>query len=258
MSRGLSRRVIVTGGTYGIGASIVDLLANRGVTVASLARSAELGRRQAAEATARGGGAVRFFSCDVADRDQVDRAVDDAVSWMGGLEGLVHVAGVEVGARPEDVTDEGWAYAMSVNATGTMLTNQAAFRHMRDVGGRIVNFGSGAGITGLAHSAAYAASKGAVAAWTRSAASAWGRHDITVNMICPAVVTPMYAEHRARMSDGELAAHDARMAERILIGGKLGDPERDVAPVVDFLLGEGARFITGQTIPLDGGALMVR
>ena len=254
----LNKRIIVAGTTYGIGASVLAALVAEGATVVSMARSADLGEAQAASLTARGPGRVAFQRCDVASRSQVRKAFALAVAEMGGLDVLVHVAGVEGGGRPEEESDEDWDRTFAINAKGVFITNQEAFPYLKEKGGRILNFGSGSGIMGMAVNAVYSASKGAVAAWTRSVAMAWGRYDIAVNLICPAVWTPMYEAHRARYTPEQLRAHDAEMAARFHIGGKLGDPDRDLAPVIVFLCSDGARFITGQTLSIDGGALMVR
>ena len=254
----LDKRIIVTGSTYGIGASVTRALVEAGATVASMARSADLGAQQADELTTSGPGSIRFHRCDVSDRGEVKAAFAAAVADMGGLDALVHVAAVEGGGRPEDETDEEWDRTFAINAKGTFIVNQEAFPYLKAGGGRILNFGAGAGIVGLSSNSVYSASKGAVAAWTRSVAAAWGQYGITVNCICPAVRSPMYDEHRARLSADELAQHDARMAERIHIGGKLGDAYRDIAPMIVFLCSDGARYITGQTIAIDGGAVKVR
>jgi NAD(P)-dependent dehydrogenase (short-subunit alcohol dehydrogenase family) len=189
----------------------------------------------------------------------VQEAFAAALDWMGGLDVLVHVAGVEGGGRPENETDGEWDRIFGINAKGTFIVNQEAFPYLKDNGGgAILNFGSGAGLTGLATSAVYSASKGAVASWTRSVAAAWGRYGITVNTVCPAVWSPMYDEHRSRLTPEQLARHDDRMAEMVHIGGKLGDADRDVAPVVAFLCSDAAHYITGQTICIDGGTQKVR
>jgi NAD(P)-dependent dehydrogenase (short-subunit alcohol dehydrogenase family) len=255
----LDKRIILTGSTYGIGASVTKALVEAGATVASMARSVDLGEEQAAALTAAGPGTLRFHRCDVSQRADVQDAFAAAVEWMGRLDALVHVAGVEGGGRPELETDDEWDRTFAVNAKGTFIVNQEAFPYLRENGGgAILNFGSGSGLTGLATNAVYSASKGAVAAWTRSVAAAWGRYGITVNNVCPAVWSPMYDEHRSRLTAEQLARHDDRMAEMVHIGGKLGDADRDVAPVIVFLCGDGARYITGQTICIDGGAQKVR
>jgi NAD(P)-dependent dehydrogenase (short-subunit alcohol dehydrogenase family) len=255
----LDKRIILTGSTYGIGASVTKALVEAGATVASMARSADAGAAQAAELADGGHGTIRFHRCDVSVRSEVQDAFAAAVDWMGGLDVLVHVAGVETGGRPETETDDDWDRTFAINAKGTFIVNQEAFPYLKDNGGgAILNFGSGSGLTGLATNAVYSASKGAVAAWSRSVAAAWGRYGITVNNVCPAVWSPMYDEHRSRLTPEQLARHDDRMAEMVHIGGKLGDAERDVAPVVAFLCSDAAHYITGQTICIDGGAQKVR
>jgi NAD(P)-dependent dehydrogenase (short-subunit alcohol dehydrogenase family) len=95
-------------------------------------------------------------------------------------------------------------------------------------------------------------------AWTRTVAVEWARFGITVNSVVPAMWTPMYDEHRARMTPDELAQHDAIMKMRVPVGGKLGDPDADLAPVMVFLASDDSRFITGQIIAVNGGIGMVR
>lgn len=145
-----------------------------------------------------------------------------------------------------------------VNATGTFLTNRAAFELLKDTGGQILNFASNAGVEGLPQRADYSASKGAVVAWTRTVAREWAQYGITVNAIAPAIWTPMYDRTRAGMSPEQLAAHDAQVAKAIPLGGQNGDPQRDFVPVLAFLASDGSRFMTGQVFPIDGGMMMMR
>jgi NAD(P)-dependent dehydrogenase (short-subunit alcohol dehydrogenase family) len=256
----LDKKIIVTGGTYGIGARLVAALVAEGAAVAFMARSAELGEPAAAELSAKGPGVARFYRCDVSDRAQVKAAFAAAVKDMGGLDGLVNVAGVERGAAsPELETDENWDYMFDVNAKGTFISNQEAFPYLKaNGGGRILNFGSGAGILGLPPASAYSASKAAITGWTRSAAMAWGKHGVTVNIVNPTVWTPMYGEYRARLDADGLKAHDEDMARRVHVGGKLGDMDQDLIPVLLFMLSDGSRFMTGQLINVDGGLVMSR
>jgi NAD(P)-dependent dehydrogenase (short-subunit alcohol dehydrogenase family) len=254
----LDKKVIVTGATYGIGESIARALVAEGATVAVMARSAGLGEPKARELTAKGPGMARFYRCDVSDRPQVKHAFAAAVKDMGGLDGIVHVAGVETFGQPETETDESWDHHFNINAKGTFITNQEVFPYLREKGGRIINFGAGVAANGSAEISAYSASKAAVHTWTRCIAQAWGKYNITANIICPAVWSPMYEQHRASYTPEQLRAHDARMAQIIHIGGKLGDPDRDLTPMIIFLLGDGARFLTGQTYPIDGGAVKMR
>lgn len=251
------RRIIVTGGARGIGAAVVRAYVAAGALVASFDVLDAEGRAVADAANAAGPGSVRYRHCDVANRGETVAAVDAAVAELGGLDALVNIAGVERTAPAETIDDAHWDLMFEVNARGTMNTNQAAFPHLKERGGRIVNFGSGAGVRGMPGGAAYSASKGAVLAWSRTVAQEWARYGITVNAMAPGIWTPMYDAHRARMNPEELAAHDATMRERVPIGGKLGDPDRDLAPVMVFMVSEGARFVTGQTLPVDGGMLII-
>ena len=255
----LDKKIIVTGGTYGMGSNIVKGLVHEGATVSSMARSADIGERLAAELTAEGPGKATFYRCDVSSRSEVTDTFAAAVQDMGGLDVLVHVAGVEHNAALEDETDEDWDRVFAINARGPFITNQTAFRYMKGQGGgRIINFGSGSGVMGMDHNGAYSASKGAVAAWTRSAAMAWGKHNIAVNCVCPAVWTPMYDAHRAAFTPEQLKAHEEHIARIVRLGGVLGDPDRDLVPPVLFLCSDAAHYITGQIIPIDGGAMMTR
>lgn len=252
------RRVIVTGGSSGLGAALVGAFVAEGARVVAMSRNRSAGESIVAAANERGPGCAAYVRCDVSEKASVNGAFGQAVGILGGLDALAHAAGVELHAPAESIRLEDWELVFATNARGTFLTNQAAFAHLRERGGRIVNFASGAGVTGMPGGAHYSAAKGAVLAWTRTAAQEWGRFGITVNALAPAIWTPMYDGHRARMTPPQLAAHEADIAGRMPIDGKLGDPERDFVPVLVFLVGEGSGFITGQTIAVDGGMCMVR
>jgi NAD(P)-dependent dehydrogenase (short-subunit alcohol dehydrogenase family) len=246
------RRIIITGGASGMGEGLVRAFPGLGANVVSLDLSEDTGR-----AIANAAGAS-FEVVDVADQTSVDDAIDAAVDTLGGLDVLIHAAGIAPFAPSESTPLDLWNKVMAINATGTMLTNQAAFRHLKNRGGAILNFASAAGLDGLPRKAAYSASKGAVLAWTRTVAAEWGRYGITVNAIAPAIWTPMYDKTRSEMSADQLAAHDAQLAQAIPIGGRLGDIDHDFVPVMAFFASDGAGFVTGQTISIDGGTLKVR
>lgn len=145
-----------------------------------------------------------------------------------------------------------------MNAKGTFLTAQAVFPYLRENGGTVINFGSDAALIPYPNGAHYSASKGAVLSLTRTLAAEWGRYGIRVNSVDPVIWTGMYDGYRARMTEEELAAHDAEQARTIPLGGKLGDPDSDLAPVLNFLVSDDSRFITGQIISVNGGAVQVR
>ncbi|NWB11458.1 SDR family oxidoreductase [Pseudomonas sp. D5002] len=245
------KRIIVTGGGRGIGAAMVQAFVDEGAHVVSL----DLG--QSADLAGADGGWSTSRTCDIADRHSVDAAFEWADQQLDGLDVLMHAAGIAPNARAEAISLDEWEQVFAVNTRGTFLTNRAAYERLKHAGGRIINFASAAGVVGQPGKAHYAASKGAVLAWTRTVAREWGPLGITVNAIAPAVWTPMYEATRASMSGEQLAQHDAFMAGQLPLGGRLGDPARDLAPVLVFLAGEGSRFVTGQTLMIDGGMVML-
>ena len=250
------KRIIVTGGASGMGATMVRGYVRGGAHVASFDID-PAGAKVAADAAATGPGSVDFIACDVGSEGSVAEAVAHAVERLGGLNVLVHAAGICPRSTIEDMTLSEWERVMLVNATSTFLLNRAVFSHLREHGGKIINFASGMGVLGTENPAHYAASKGAVLAWTRSVARAWGKYRITANAIAPAIWTPMYEQKRASMTPDQLAAHDAEQAQKRLIGGKLGDPDRDFMPMMLFLASDGSNYLTGQTYKIDGGGLML-
>lgn len=146
---------------------------------------------------------------------------------------------------------------IGVNLMGTVFTNQAAFRHLRERGGRIINFGSGGAVRGQVGSSHYAASKGGVQAFTRTVAQEWGGYGITVNAIAPGAWTRMYDAYLDRLGPAGREMAVEAMHHMIPIGGQLGDPDADIAPVMVFLASAASHFITGQLIAVDGGMVML-
>jgi NAD(P)-dependent dehydrogenase (short-subunit alcohol dehydrogenase family) len=194
----------------------------------------------------------------VRDSAAVDAMVTEAAETLGGLDVLLHAAGLWQAGIPGQITGEDIDFLVDTNLKATIFTNQAAYAVMRkDGGGRIINFGSGEAVMGSPISAVYAATKGAVSAWTRSIARAWAAEKISAIALAPAVETP--GADRLREFLGPAAAEfiDAEIKKTIPLGGALGDPVNDLGPVLVFLCSEGARFMTGQLIAVDGGLVML-
>jgi NAD(P)-dependent dehydrogenase (short-subunit alcohol dehydrogenase family) len=254
-----NKRIIVTGGAQGIGEATVRAFAREGASVWSFDLTEADGTRVASEATEAGPGSVRFRRVDVADKADVDAGVDEAVAALGGLDVFVNVAGLQRSAPAAEITDELWEAVHRVNVLGTIHTNQAAYRHMKPVGaGAIVNFGSMSGFTGELTNAIYGTSKAAVHTWTRTVAREWGPDGIRVNAVLPYVNTPMFGKYRNSLTPTELEAYDAEIAAAIPLGGKFGNADTDLAPVLVFLASDASHFITGQLLPVDGGLAAVR
>lgn len=231
------------------------IYAEAGARVAGLDVRREEGARKVAE-LGRPDTAF-FYGCDVSRRAEVEAAFEAAAKSLAGLDVLAAVAGVDRPAPAEAVDQDDWELVMDANARGTFLTNQAAFAYMKETGGAIINFGSLAGIRGMVDRAAYSAAKGAVAAWSRSAALAWGKYGIRVNVVAPVMRTEVAQKYLDRLPAKERQAMNERFATQIPLGGRLGEPERDLGPLMVFLAGKGARFITGQTFAVDGGMTML-
>src|SRR4051794_3289681 len=236
------KRIVVTGGGSGMGAATVRAYAREGASVVSLDRDEEQGRRVASETE----GDVTFLRCDVSDRLDVDAAFDAALERLGGLDVLAHAAGIWRRLLAADADETVWDQLLAVNLKGTLYTNWAAQRAMRESGGgSIINFGSGTGIDTGGDAVAYGVSKAAVHSWTRSISREWGQWGIRANAVAPAIATHMaalaVATRRELLSPEEAAERERRFAARAPSGVPLGDPDRDFAPVMVFLAGDGSR-----------------
>jgi NAD(P)-dependent dehydrogenase (short-subunit alcohol dehydrogenase family) len=251
------KRIIVTGAARGLGEGALRVFARKGAIVAGLDVRDDLGEAVARAATEEGPGRAVYHHCDVRSKESVQSAVAAAVADLGGLDGLVHIAGVEGTSTIEDMPEEEWDRILDINLKGTFLMNQAVFPHLRESGaGRILNFASSAGLIAFPTHSPYATAKAGVMAFSRTAAYEWGKYNINVNAILPFADTPMNAEFEASMTDQQREAFRAHVAAIPL--GRMGDVEEDIAPMLVFLLSDAGRYITAQLIALDGGNVPVR
>ncbi len=240
----------MTGAATGIGAAAVAVLTEAGAEVAATYH----------QTPPPDGLAATWLQCDVRDADAVSAMVQKTAEQLGGLDVLVNAAGLWQAGIPGYVSVDEISFLLDTNVKATILTNQAAYAVMKDQdpqGGRIINFGSSEAVMGSPISAVYAATKGAVQAWTRSAARAWAADNVTVNALAPAVQTPGADRLRDFLGPAAGALIDQQMKMMIPLGGALGDPARDVGPILVFLSGSGSAFITGQLLAVDGGLTMV-
>jgi NAD(P)-dependent dehydrogenase (short-subunit alcohol dehydrogenase family) len=234
------RRGVVTGAAQGIGLAIAESLAGAGAAVVLLDRD------PAVEATAGRIGAVGAGTIDVADEGSVRAAFADVLAG-GPVDFLVNNAGVRTIAPLLEVTLEDWRRTLAVNLDGTFLCTQAVLPGMLERGGgAIVNIASVAGILAFKNRPAYNASKAGVIAFTKSVALELGARGIRCNAIAPGVVeTPLTAEY----FEDETFAEGIR---RNTAAGQWGQPA-DIADPVVFLCSDAARFVSGETLVVDGG-----
>jgi NAD(P)-dependent dehydrogenase (short-subunit alcohol dehydrogenase family) len=226
------RRVLVTGGTRGIGAAIAARLAGAGDDVVAVGRA----------------------DCDVSD----ETAVATLFERVGPVDVLVNNAGVSTSAPLARTTRAEWDAQMAVNATGAFLCTRAALPAMVERGsGRIVTVASTAGVTGARYTAAYTTSKHAAVGLTRAVAAEVAGTGVTANAVCPTFVrTDMTADSLRRIT--ETTGRSAQEAEAALVAasplGRLLEPD-EVAFAVAFLAAPEAGAINGQTLILDGGGI---
>jgi NAD(P)-dependent dehydrogenase (short-subunit alcohol dehydrogenase family) len=239
---------LVTGATQGIGEAIAIALARAGATVACSGIEKAESERIAARIKVAGGLADGLV-LDVGDRDEIE-AVFARLAATGGIDVVVNNAGIFPRSQFVELAELEWDDVLRVNLKGTFLVSQMAARMMRDQGrgGRIVNITSGAAWVPTANSAHYAASKAGIAALTRVMALELAPYGVTVNAVAPGLVDT--AQPRSFYSEADLDA----IATRIPLG-RIGTTD-DVAPLVVFLCGEGARYVTGQTMHVNGGLFM--
>lgn len=244
------RTGIVTGAGQGMGRAVAERLASAGARLV-----VNDVRAEAAEEVARslrsGGAEAVGVAGDVTERADVQRLVDAATERFGSLNILVNNAGVLRPTKVIDIPEDEWDWVVAVNLKGTFLCSQAALTPMRAAGwGRIVNFSSTAGknisTVGGAH---YTAAKAAILGFTRHLAKEEAGYGITVNSVCPGLIDTEMV--RSTIDEDRVAAY----AESFPIA-RLGE-SREVAELVAFLASDRASYITGASLDINGGDLMI-
>ena len=256
------RKALVTGGARGLGEGMAQALARAGAAVVVGDIREDLGK-ECADALRASGAAADFVPLDITSEESWERAVPEAISRLGGLDIVVNNAGVEITSLLADLAAEDARRMLEVNVLGTALGIKHAFRAMRPggpagQGGAIVNVASVAATIAFPGIAVYSATKSAVDRLTRVAAMEAGKlgYGVRVNTVYPGLVpTEMGNQLAQDMADVGLfpSAQEAVAAVVALTpAGRLGEVA-DMADAVVFLASDGARFITGAGLPIDGG-----
>jgi 2-dehydro-3-deoxy-D-gluconate 5-dehydrogenase len=236
----------VTGGNGGIGRGIALALARAGADVAIAARNADKTRAVMKEIETLGRRAIGV-SCDVRERSDLERAVGRCVSELGRLDILVNNAGVAAGGPPQDIDVETWDFVVDTNLKAVFQCSQIAYPSLKAGGrGKVINIGSEYSLFGSATVVPYAASKGGVIQLTKSLAVAWAKDNIQVNAIIPGWITTEMIEPVLRNEAFRQAIVSRTPA------GRFGEPE-ELAGTAVYLASRASDFVTGQSIPVDGG-----
>lgn len=241
------RVAVVTGGASGIGLGIATALARAGanVVIADLngTEAEAVAQRLATETSSETMG----LAVDVTSTEQAEALMTKTLERFGRLDILVNNAGIGIHCRPEEMTMEQWDLNVAVNLRSVFHLSKLAYDSLREGGGKIINIGSMYSIFGAGEVPAYAASKGGVVQLTKSLAVAWAEQDIQVNAILPGWINTGLGAQGRREMEG--------LNERVLArtpAARWGEPE-DLAGVAVFLASDASKFITGVSIPVDGG-----
>ncbi len=248
MSEWAGKIAIVTGGSRGIGYSIVRSLASRGVEVILTGRNADTASSAASELSRETKGTISGVAMDVSDRATVEAAIKSLVAEKGRIDILINNAGITRDNLLMRMKPEDWDAVIATNVNGLYYCSQAVLRPMiRQRGGRIINMSSVVGLMGNPGQVNYATSKAAILGFTKALAREVASRQITVNAVAPGFIETDMTRHLPE--EAKKGLHDSIPMQRI------GRPE-DVAEAVVFLASEGAGYITGQVLQVNGGLYM--
>jgi len=241
---------IITGAAGGIGRATAILFAQEGAKVVVVDYAPE-GGQETVEMIRRDGGEAIFVETDISKADAVEKMVQKVVETYGRIDVLFNNAAVTIPASVVDATEEVWDKTMDIDLKGVFLPSKYAIPHMiRGGGGAVVNTASMCGLVASRNQAPYSAAKGGVIALTRQMAIDYASHNIRVNSICPSEVrTPMFLGFINRAPDPEKKMQE--LVARIPLG-RVAEPE-ELARAALFLASDESSYITGVTLPVDGG-----
>lgn len=247
----LSGRVaLVTGAGQGIGRGVALAMAKHGAHLALVGRTFTKVETVAEEVRGHGGVALPI-ACDVSNRDQVDAAVAQLIEEFGQLDVVVNNAQSSVQSQLEETTERDLELCWRSGAMGTFYVMQAAFPHLRDRGGSVINFGSTTALIGDPSFGAYAMAKEAIRGLSRVAAKEWGRYGIRVNVVVPTALS----ESAREFSEANPERFAGYLKQIPL--GRMGDPEDDIGRAVALLAADDMGYLTGATLMLNGGRVLL-
>lgn len=242
---------IITAAGQGIGAGIARRFAQEGAKLVLTGRTGAKVEKMAKELTGQGAEVV-WLEALAGNAGNADATVARAIDEFGRIDILINNAHSFTPPQPiETMPEENMLVNFQSGTLGSLQLMQRVFPHMRDGGGgAIVNTGSSFAIRCEPGYLAYSAAKEAIRALTKTAAREWGKYNIRVNTLLPAALSPM-----ARRYLQESGTYDAEVEKTAL--GYIGEAEADVAPAVLFLCSDDGHYMTGQSVSVDGGSLLV-
>lgn len=240
--------IIVTGGAAGIGGAITSELTERGADVVAVDLNEDAGKKKVASNPDQ----IAFLHGDISKESVAKEAVALAISKFGKLTSLVNNAHASRQKPLLELTEADWDLSMNTGLKGTLNFMKAAYSELKKNNGAIVNFGSGAGLLGQKNQGSYAAAKEAIRGLSRVAANEWAVDGIRVNVVCPLAFTDGVKQWKENFPEQYEEIISKNPMQRF------GDPQKDVAPIVAFLLSDDSQYMTGQTLMADGGDIKLR
>lgn len=242
------RRLLVTGAARGIGRATVECFLREGAAVAAIDSDEFELKKMLRELSS---DKLFGFTVDVVDSFAVSSIIISAANALGGIDGLVNGAGIDLVADLENMALSDWSRVIAVNLTGPMLVVQAAYPFLKAAGGgTIVNVSSGAGLSPLKHRSAYCASKAGLQMMSKALAIEAATFGIRVNCVCPgAVETELFRSSLKDASDAIAAREEIRARYAL---NRIAEPH-EIAAAILWLTGSASSYVTGTAIAVDGG-----
>ena len=241
------KTALITGASRGIGKSIAELFCKMGIHIAGISRNiTPINEIQVSSSST---GSIKGYSCDISDGENVKELVSKVLEDLGHIDILINNAGITKDTLLARMTEKQWDDVLKVNLKGAFNCTRQIIRPMlKQKFGRIINIGSVVGIMGNTGQANYVASKAGLMGLTKSSAQELAKRNITVNCIAPGYITTDMTENLSEDLKSQM--------KKSIPMGRFGTP-KDVATLALFLASDESGYITGQTITVDGGMVMI-
>lgn len=242
--------VIITGGAGGIGSGMARAMAKEGAKVAIIDVNDENGLK--VEVELKKISDAIFMNIDISKPENAEVIKNKVLEKFGKIDVLINNAHASKQAPLIETTQEMFDLSFNTGFYPTFYLMKACYEELKKTKGSVINFASGAGLEGQINQTSYAAAKEAIRGLTRTAANEWAKDGININLISPIALTEgvkQWREHFSHQYD--------EMVSKIPLG-RMGDPEQDIGRVAVFLASDDSKYMTGQTLMVDGGTIKLR